>query len=343
MDKHNQFESNSGSQHAYLPLAQWLQDILTLPSLSPHSEHASLHERGVNNEYHLVFYQQLPDFVVALLKNDARATLRYAPLFYHLIGCAACHTAYLEVYDAMRAAFTSGDGQILAENGSPSLAVTPPRMLVQLCQVLISQAQAVLREARHDHANNDAWARSLLQQALRMSSHIMQSTLRQRALQDLVEVATLYTSIQSDEQAPAAPSLHSYTSLVATGSGTRKGKTRRRAEMLERPKGEPVIDLQSGSLEGLVTQHEDTLELHLQGLDESLRGHYILISVPLGSILEPVRWLGGNPHAIRSQSPVNDRGSLKTPIGKTELRLTDAEDHNLLEAMFKKLDVRPTD
>jgi hypothetical protein len=292
------------------------------------------------NGYHLVFYKQIPDFVAALLNKDTQATLRYAQLFYQLIGCAACHTAYLEVYDAMRAALTSSDGQVLAENGSHSLASIPPRTLVQLCQVLIAQAQAVLREARRAHSDNDAWARSLLQQALRMSSHIMQSTLRQRALQDLVEVATLYTGAQSDEQGPAS---HTYTSLVATGSGTRKGKTRRRAEMLERPMGEPVIDLQSGSLEGLVTQHEDTLELHLHGLDESLRGHYVLISVPLGSILEPVRWLGGNPHAIRSQSPVNERGSLNTPIGKTELRLTDAEDHNLLEAMFKRLDVRVTD
>ena len=39
-------------------------------------------------------------------------------------------------------------------------------MLVHLCQVLISQARAVLKEARHD---NDVWARSLLQQALRMT------------------------------------------------------------------------------------------------------------------------------------------------------------------------------
>ena len=44
MDKHNQFEGNTGSQDAYLPLAQWLQDILTIPSLSPHEEQASLHE-----------------------------------------------------------------------------------------------------------------------------------------------------------------------------------------------------------------------------------------------------------------------------------------------------------
>ena len=340
MDKHDYLAGKSGSRDAFLPLAQWLQDILTLPSSSSYSEQVPLAENGDGNGYHLAFYQQLPDFVAALLNNDTQATLRYAPLFYHLIGCASCHRAYLEVYDALRAALTSSDGQLLAENGSHSLASIPPRTLVQLCQVLIVQAQNVLREARRDHSDNDAWARSLLQQALRMSSHIMQSALRQRALQNLVEVATLYTGAQSDEQGPAS---HTYTSLVATGSGTRKGKTRRRAEMLERPMGEPVIDLQSGSLEGLVTQHEDTLELHLQDLDESLRGHYVLISVPLGSILEPVRWLGGNPHAIRSQSPVSEQGGLSTPIGKTELRLTNAEDHNLLEAMFRKMDVRATD
>src|SRR5207248_11394941 len=101
----------------------------TIPSLSSLEEQASLHESGVDNEFHLAFYQQLPDFVGALLNNDTQATLRFAPLFYHLIGCAACHTAYLEVYDAMRAAVTGGDGQLLVDNGTHSLAITPPRML----------------------------------------------------------------------------------------------------------------------------------------------------------------------------------------------------------------------
>ena len=111
--------------------------------------------------------------------------------------------------------------------------------------------------------------------------------------------------------------------------------------MLERPAGEPSIELQSGTLQGSVTQREDILELHLRNLDTSLRGHYLQITVPLGSLIEPVRWFGGNPRAIRSQSPVNAQGNLTMQLGKTELRLTTAEDRNLLEAMFKKLDIRP--
>lgn len=113
--------------------------------------------------------------------------------------------------------------------------------------------------------------------------------------------------------------------------------------MIERSTGEPVIELQSGSLQGSVTQRDDVLELRLQNLDESLRGHYLLVTIPLGSLIEPVRWLGGNPRAIRSQAAVNEQGSLTTPLGKTDLRLTNAEDRNLLEAMLKKLDIRPLD
>ena len=81
----------------------------------------------------------------------------------------------------------------------------------------------------------------------------------------------------------------------------------------------------------------------MQNLDTPLRGQYLQITVPLGSLIEPVRWFGGNPRAIRSQSPVNEQGNLIMQLGKTELRLTTAEDRNLLEAMFKKLDVRPID
>ena len=92
----------------------------------------------------------------------------------------------------------------------------------------------------------------------------------------------------------------------------------------------------------MITQNQDVLELHLEDLDEELRGHFLIISVPLGSILEPVRWFGGNPRAIRSQVPVGEDGTLTTLLGKTELQLSNPEDHNLLEAMFKKLDVRPT-
>jgi hypothetical protein len=257
---------------------------------------------------------------------------------HHVIGCPVCHNAYLEIYDAMSAALAVDSKQKATDNEHHTLALTPSRMLVYLCQLLITQAQAVLRAARHEHGNNDAWARALLQQSLTMSSHIMQSSLRQRALQNLVEVALVAAGDSQDEENPAT---HTYSSLVGAGSSARAGKIRRRAEMLERPAREPFIELQSGTLQGSVTQREDILELQLQNLETPLRGQYLQITVPLGSLIEPVRWFGGNPRAIRSQSPVNDQGNLTVQLGTTELRLTTAEDRNLLEAMFKKLDIRP--
>lgn len=338
MDKRE--KSGPDPRVAYLPLARWLQTILAMPSVQLRSDTTSPLDDVANaaSAYHLPYFQQLPDFALALLKNDDQATLYYAPLVYHLIGCAVCHKAYLEIYDAMSAALAVDSEQKVADNGHHTLALTPPRMLVYLCQLLINQAQAALRAARHEHGNNDAWARALLQQSLTMSSHIMQSALRQRALQNLVEVALLAAGDSQDEQNPAT---RTYSSLVGAGSSARGGKTRRRAEMLERPAGEPSIELQSGTLQGSVTQRDDTLELHLQNLDKPLRGQYLQITVPLGSLIEPVRWFGGNPRAIRSQSPVNEQGNLTIQLGKTGLRLTTAEDRNLLEAMFKKLDIRP--
>ncbi len=338
MDKRE--KSGTDPRMAYLPLARWLQTILAMPSVQLRPDTTSPLDDVANaaSAYHLPYFQQLPDFALALLKNDDQATLYYAPLVYHVIGCPVCHNAYLEIYDAMSAALAIDSKQKATGNEHHTLALTPPRMLVYLCQLLITQAQAALRAARHEHGNNDAWARALLRQSLTMSSHIMQSSLRQRALQNLVEVALVAAGESQDEENPAT---HTYSSLVGAGSSARAGKTRRRAEMLERPAREPFIELQSGTLQGSVTQREDILELQLQNLETPLRGQYLQITVPLGSLIEPVRWFGGNPRAIRSQSPVNDQGNLTVQLGKTELRLTTAEDRNLLEAMFKKLDIRP--
>ncbi len=339
MDKRIQNEGQPDPRQAYIPLAHWLQALLAVPAQPAPPERTSLLETGGHplEDYHPVFYQQLPDFAMALLKDDAQATLRYAPLFYHLIGCTTCHMAYLEIYDAMRAALAASEEPPIVVPGPQALALTPPRMLVYLCQLLINQAQVVLRQSRHDHIERDPWVRALLQQALSMSAHIQQSTLRQRALQRLVDVATLALGTGDEDHAA-----HSYTSLVAAGVGVRKGgKIRRRAEMLEHLASDEAIDLECGSLEGIVTQEGETLVLLLHDLDESLRGRHLVISVPLGALLEPVRWLGKNPRAIRSQVPVDTQGNLKTPLGSTDLRLSNREDHNLLEAMFKKLDIRP--
>ncbi len=281
MDKREKSGGEPDPRVAYLPLAQWLQTILALPSVQVRPDSTSPLDdvASAASAYHLPYFQQLPDFALALLKNDDQAALYYAPLVYHLIGCAVCHKAYLEIYDAMRAALAVDGEQKVADNGHHTLALTPARMLVYLCQLLIQQAQAVLRVARHEHENNDAWARALLQQCLTMSSHITQSALRQRALQNLVEVALLADGESQDEQHPAT---RTYSSLVGAGNSARAGKTRRRAEMLERSAGEPTIELQSGTLQGSVTQREDILELHLHNLDQPMRGHYIQIAVPLG-------------------------------------------------------------
>lgn len=336
----NEGQPNPGrSRQSYIPLARWLQEALAIPTPPSPPERTSLLETGGHpiEGYHPQFYSQIPDFVAALLKDDAQAALHFAPLFYHLVGCSTCHTAYLEIYDAMRAALaTGGETHIVAPTSQP-MALTPPRMLVYLCQVQINSARAVLRQSRHDHIDRDAWARALLRQAITISSYIQQSSLRVRALQDLVEVATL--ALGAGDAEPAA---HSYSSVVEPGVGVRKGtKVLRRAEMLDRSVDGEAIDLESGSLEGLLTQDGETLELRLHDLDESLRGRYLLISIPLGALLEPVRWLGKDPHAIRSQVPVDAQGNLKTPLGTTDLRLTNREDRHMLEAMFKKLDIRP--
>jgi hypothetical protein len=338
MEKRERSEGMPDPRMAHLPLARWLQTILALPSVQVRPDNVSPLDdvAGGAGTYHLPYFEQLPDFALALLKNDDEATLYYAPLIYHLIGCPVCHHAYLEIYDAMSAALIVDSEQTVPDNGHHTLALTPARMLVHICQLLINQARVVLQAARREHGDNDAWARALLQQSLLMSSHIMQSTQRQRALQNLVEVALLAEGYSEDEQHGA---IHTYSSLVGAGSGARTGKTRRRAETLERPAGEPAIELQCEALEGAITQRDDILELHLHHLDASLRGHYLQVAVPLGSLIEPVRWLGGNPRAIRSQSPVDDAGNLTMQLGKTDLRLTNAEDRNLLEAMFKKLDV----
>ena len=339
MNKHN--DGLSDMRNEYLPLAQWLQQILATTPQHPKAELATITDNGgkFGDAYHLEFYRQLPDFVQALLNNATQEDLiHYGPLVFHLIECPTCHAAYLEIYGAMRATIGIDEAHTSTSTLPQSIATTSTRILVYMCQLLINQAAEVLREARHDHNDNDAWARSLLQQAIYLSSHLMQSSQRQRALQDLVEVATFF----DDTTIPAA---NSYLPVLSAGSGSRQGKIRRRAETLGRPNEEAAIYLQAGlsKQEGTITQNQDILELHLESLDQELRGQFLLISIPFGSLLEPVRWIGGNPRAIRSKVPVGEDGTLTTPLGTTGLQLSNPEDHNLLEAMFTKLDIRPAD
>ena len=234
MSKHQ--NGLSDIRDEYLPLAQWLQQILATKA-----EPTTItdNEDQFGDTYHIEFYRQLPDFVQALLNNATQEDIiHFGPLVFHLIGCPTCHAAYLEIYDSMRATIGIDQAHTSTSQLSQSLATTSTHVLVNTCQLLINQAAEVLRQARYEHSNNDAWVRSLLQQAIYLSSHLMQSTQRQRALQNLVEVATFF----DDTTTPAADS---YLPVLSTGSGTRQSKIRRRADTLGRPKGKIAIYLQT--------------------------------------------------------------------------------------------------
>jgi hypothetical protein len=333
-------------------LAQWLQDIvytpptaaLPTPTFSPPKSPLS-GERDIqlelvlqNSSYHKRFYQQIPDFVAALLKNDSQAATHYAPLLYHLAGCAICHQSYLEIYDAMRAALFPREPRPILGQGTRTLDATPQRMLAHLCQAWITQAEAILHSARHDDVNEDAAARILLQAAIQMSSHIKQDAVRQQARHDLVRVATLF-DVSENSQTSTTPAEYAFTPVLA-GS---RGVTRRGDKTKARDADSLAIVLQSRSLEGSIVQSGQTLELHLQELEEPLRGRYITTSIALGSLIEPIRWLGGNPRAIRSTVPVDSTGVLVTPLGETDLKLSVPEERNLLETTFSLLEVRIAD
>lgn len=346
MNEQQRFEGAPDPRQAYAGLARWLAEVLHLPGQdreTASTSEISQPELVFDGGYHLQFYQQLPDFIMALLKGDPQADIRYAPLLYHLAGCAECHQGYLELYKALHAALDP-DTTVRPPSGTHTFASIPQRMLGHLCQTLISQAEAIQRHTHrgrlHEPAGTEQ-ARSLLQQAIKLSARINQGNIRRQALQDLVRVATL----SNGPVPPPEPDIRAYTSTFSLAGGTRRGKQRRITrypDPLSRPAPEPIY-LQSHNLNGRIVQNDGMLELHLQDLDEDLRGHYVTISVLLGSLLEPVRWLGGNPRAIRSSSPVDAQGNLVTPLGQTELRLDDPEEHNLLEAIFLLLEVRAAD
>jgi hypothetical protein len=324
-------------------LANWLLGVLAPETDEQYTDKDQLDNSQrlspiLTSDYHPRFYQQLPDFCMALLHNDPSTFVHYAPLLYHLSGCSACHGAYLEIYDALRAAIYPRGPRPLFGQGTRTLSATPHRMLSHLCQTLISQAQAVLHLARHEHSDQDDAARALLRMALSVSAYITQSSLRRSALKELVSVATLFDGPQAPTQDDAQTSIYS---PVLTGAGGRP-RIVRHADMLASSQFSDAnrIEIQSQTLVGRIVQCGETLELHLRDLASSWCGHYVTISVLLGSLLEPVRWRGGNPRAIRSTLPVQMDGSLVTPLGQTSLHLQKTEERNLLEAMFMLLEVR---
>ena len=150
MNNYKQFDSSSEHRSEHIKLARWLRYML---STSPSSTEDATSQSGLllNTDYHPRFYQQLPDFIMALLQDDPLATVHYAPLLYHLAGCTTCHSAYLELYEAMRYAVKNGDAQPVVNQGTRPLATIPVGTLVSLCQLLINQAEAVLRQARRGY------------------------------------------------------------------------------------------------------------------------------------------------------------------------------------------------
>jgi hypothetical protein len=323
---------NADSQD--LALARWLTEILAKPSSNesvPSSEsYVGLVTRG---DYHLQFYQQLPDFCMALLQHDAQATLHYASLLFHLAGCEECRTAYVEIYDALREALSVQHIPYVGQ-GTRTLAATPHRMIAHLSQTLITQAEAILRQARHSGEDQDATARSLLQLAMRMSTHIMQNSVRREALQDLVRVATLF------DGAPAESDAARLTPALAGMNGVRK--VYRRTEVVTRNEEEVVfLLLQAKDFDGKLVQRQQDLELQLTDLGPAFHGKQVVVTVPLGSLLEPIRWTKGNPRAIISEQVVSAEGSLTIKLGETDLRLNNPEERNLIEATFLLIEIRP--
>src|SRR5579884_2836658 len=154
----DQFVGVPDPQQQNGPLAQWLYALLAEKTQEavggpiPIGEDVSF-PRG---NYHAAFYPQLPNFAMALLRGDAGVLTRYAPLLFHLLGCPICHRAYLETYDALRVALASEPRPTtttLRLSSSTSLATTQPRFLVFLCQLLIGQARAVLRQAHRERSD----------------------------------------------------------------------------------------------------------------------------------------------------------------------------------------------
>ena len=334
---------------AYKQLAHWLQRIAAAPAgesaVFAAGDDSALPDSEPQGS-HLGYYQQLPNFVMTLLRHpdDPHALLPYAALLFHLASCPDCHEAYLELYRALRPTLEADHLLPPIDYGVRSLSAMPAESLAHLCQSFISQAEAVLHQARRDGGDGNAQARALLQLAMRFSAHITQPGMRGAALADLVRVATLFDGPHSPgEEMPAA---HSYTPLVGAAGprhGTRVVRGGAVARSHHAPSDAHAIYLQAHHLEGSVTQQGDMLELHLHDLDAALRDHYLLISIPLGGLIEPVHWQGGDPKAIRALAPVAADGSLHAQLGTTELRLAEPEERNLLEAMFSLIEVRPAD
>ena len=337
----NQNEAAQEQDATATRLAQWLQNVLQSDDMHDSAKEKTADEPQLelqlHSDYHLSFYQQLPDFSMALLQDESRAVVHYAPLLFHFASCSECRTTYLELYDALRAAIQPSAMRPVLGQGTRTLSATPHRMLAHLCRTLINQAEAIYYQSRHDHSDERVQARSLLQIALHVSAHIMQSTMRRDALHDLVRVATLFDDTSSSQ--PSAPATYRYSPVTIAGSGVRRGRTLKQDQPQQQDA--ETIHLRSQSLPGTISQRDNLLELSLHDLDAPLRGQRVSVSVLLGTLIEPVRWLGGNPYDVRSAQVVDAQGAVLVSLGYTDLSLKKSEDRNLLEAIFSLLEIKP--
>lgn len=343
MNTTHEFQDRREEREHDAPLARWLLHLFAEATPVPVSQVTEADD--VLAEYHPRFYHQLPDFILALLEHDAQATVHYAPLLYHLVGCAPCHAAYLELYQALQGAYLDlyqavqegvGPTEVPGYVETAPIEATPPRMLMRLCQLLIKQAQAIKLQARREQGGGEEVARSLLQQALLMSRHLTERRMRQQALHDLVQVATMDEASGGRGQAAV-----SYAPVHTAHPVTRQaGHPARPPGTPSLPPEQPLIHLQADVHEGSILQQGTRLELHVHGLEEHWRGHYLTITVPLGTLLEVVRWSGGNASAIRSPVPVDAEGSIRMLLGETDLYLSHPADHRVLEALFSQVEMR---
>ena len=173
-----------------------------------------------------------------------------------------------------------------------------------------------------------------------MSARIKQDAVRQQARQHLVQVATLFDAPNVSQTGPAELA---FTPVFASSRGVVRRGDKTGAQAKEGNQNTLALVLHAQGLEGTVLQDGHTLELHLQDLDPSLRGHFVTTSIVLGTLIEPIHWRGGNPLAIRSTTPVDTNGILIMSLGETELRLSIPEERNLLETTFLLLEVRATE
>lgn len=86
-------DPDSSIHSQYSKLAVWLQQVLELPPqreaiVSEVPENENQLAVALGPDYHLPYYQQLPDFAMAMLTEDVQAAVRYSSLLYHLARSA---------------------------------------------------------------------------------------------------------------------------------------------------------------------------------------------------------------------------------------------------------------